>query len=147
LWTTASVTVRRGPTSASLALDEVIPGTEVTIAGASESGWTRVRIAGRVSGFIRSSYLTPHPPKIVACDAGDLSAAFPPVIAAGTEITVKTRSFLRAGPSCNARTLDVLEPGRRMVVEELDGNWYAVGGQGWERVFLHRSLAQVPIAP
>jgi SH3-like domain-containing protein len=143
LWTTASVTLRGGPSADAAMVDELTPGTEVrVVAGPQAAEWTRVRTADGQQGYIRSSYLAGREPKPdpseTVCEAGGAVEAAP--ISPGGSGRALADANLRAAPSCDARVLDVLNRGARVTVIDREGDWYRVEGQGWQRVYVHRSM-------
>lgn len=144
LWTTSSVTLRAGPSANTGVVDELSPGTAVTLTG-PHGEWARVRTADGIGGFIRSRYLTAQPPAVVSCEMPS-GADLGPELPAGTVVAPAGSAYLRAGPGCGEHTLDVLEAGARVTVLGTSGDWYAVTGQGWERGYVHRSLVR-PAAP
>ena len=60
----------------------------------------------------------------------DLPAKARAPIAEGRSARVLSDAYLRAGPGCGARVLDVLAAGETVVIMGSKGNWYRVGRKG-----------------
>lgn len=142
MWTREPVRLRAGPSTDTGVVDELTVDTRVVPEPSDRRAppeWIRVR-AGGSTGWMKASYLTPRKPQARA-GGGDCAPTGPdgpsPVVggsARGVGGTVR----MRAGPSCSDKTLDELEPGSTVRVTGVAGDWFAVAGQGWERVFIHR---------
>lgn len=147
VWATESVYVRAAPDPRARIVDGLatgdaldrLPGDE------EEDGWVRVGRDGRPLGFVAGRYLSDAPPKPGRRESDctlpdDLPDAPRQIAAPGTRMRALADAYMRAGPTCEARALDVLETGAMVTVTGHSDGWYEVRGQGWPRAYISMRL-------
>jgi len=142
MWTNASVRLRAGPSTDTRVVDELTTDTRVTPAsdGSKVPDWVKVR-AGETAGWLKSSYLTAKAPvRGGSGDCGPTTGETAPIVPGAAARGIDETVRMRAGPACSEKVLDQLEPGVVVKVIGVEGEWYAVAGQGWERVYIRRGL-------
>jgi len=146
MWTVASVRLRAGPSTDTRVVDELTADTRVSPSpgGSIASEWIKVR-AGNSTGWLKSSYLTVKAPASSGGgDCGPTTEGVAPLAPGASARGIDESVRMRAGPGCSEKVLDQLEEGVVVKVIGVEGDWYAVAGQEWERVYIHRGLL-VPV--
>ncbi|WP_207460148.1 SH3 domain-containing protein [Azospirillum sp. SYSU D00513] len=155
VWAEQDVYVRDAPNRNGRIVDGLSRGDRIERMETLPNGWARVARNGR-KGYTHGNYLSDSPPPRAGGAAGtgetgsspwaatpsearaedgcalpdDLPANARDPVPAGTRVRVVSDAYLRAGPGCNARVLDVLEKGETVTVLGNRGNWYQVGRDG-----------------
>ena len=151
VWAERDVYVRDAPNRGGRIVDGLSSGDRIERMETLPNGWARVARNGRV-GYIHGNYLADAPPSRAAGSVGadspwaatpsearaedgcalpdDLPANARVPVAAGTRVRVVSDAYLRAGPGCNARVLDVLEKGETVTVLGNRGTWHEVARDG-----------------
>jgi N-acetylmuramoyl-L-alanine amidase len=138
----SAVNLRTGPSSSSATLAVLQPG-QALHAGANESGWVEVTLDDGTTGWVYSRYLASVAASVPTevAEADEPSAAKAVVKAdsnaelQGRTARIDGRLAVRAKPSGTAEAMFRTEPGERVRILDVRGNWLRIrtadGSSGW----------------
>lgn len=141
----SAVNLRAGPSSSSATVTVLQPGQSVHV-GMSNGGWVEVTLDDGSQGFVYARYLAssaamavaePTPPEATetrpaATETGPAKIAFE-----GRTVRIEASIIARSLPAGTARQLFTTEPGERVRVTSVRGDWLQIetadGSSGWIR--------------
>lgn len=129
----SAVNLRAGPSSAAATLSVLQPGQPIQISG-KQDGWIEVTLPDGSTGWVYARYLAsapaPEPEERTTVAAADTDAELK-----GRTARIETSLAVRSNPSAGARTVFRTEPGERVRIIGVDGNWLHIrtvdGNLGW----------------
>lgn len=136
----AAVNLRTGPSSASATVGVLQPG-QALHAGASQDGWVEVTLDDGTTGWVYSRYLASvaatAPTQVAEADEPSSVKAVPDSNAdlEGKSARIEASIAVRAKPSGNSEAMFRTEPGERVRILDVRGNWLRIrtadGSSGW----------------
>lgn len=142
----SAVNLRAGPSSDTATVTVLQPGQPIYV-GMSQDGWSEVTLENGSTGWVFSRYIAserakePEPvqPKVAAAEeprAATVSGGSGRELA-GRTARIESSLVVRSSPSNTGRSLFRTEPGERVRIIDVDGNWLRIrtadGSSGWIR--------------
>lgn len=134
----SAVNLRSGPSSNAQTLSVLQPGQQIEISG-EQDGWIEVTLPDGTTGWVYSRYVGAASTEIAQASAPQAEAR---PTASDSKLTGRTARIeasiaVRSKPSSAARTLFRTEPGERVRIIGVDGDWLQIrtidGNLGWIR--------------
>ena len=135
-----AVNLRAGPSTATATITVLQPGQAVHT-GEMDGGWVEVTLEDGTTGWVYSRYLASAPAPAQATQSAEKSTA-KAVVRGGSNDALEGRTArieasltARARPEGGARTVFRTEPGERVRILDVRGNWLRIvtadGSSGW----------------
>ena len=144
----SAVNLRAGPSTNTSAITVLQPGQSVHV-GEVQDGWAEVTLDDGTSGWVYSRYLAsvaatlPEPETVTRQEEPAAAAPQPTAKAVvkakgnleGRTARIDARLAVHARPASNARTVFRTEPGERVRIVDVRGDWLRIltadGSEGW----------------
>ncbi len=132
----SAVNMRSGPSSKAATVSVLPPGQPIQISG-EQDGWIEVTLPDGTTGWVYSRYVAgtevaDAPPP---ADPAPARAESKPDKLTGRTARIEASIAVRSKPAPGARTLFRTEPGERVRIIGVDGNWLQIrtvdGNLGW----------------
>jgi SH3-like domain-containing protein len=137
---TSAVNLRAGPSSATATVT-VLPAGQPLQVGAIQDGWAEVTLDDGTTGWVYSRYLASVAATLPAETATETGASRAVVSNnsnadhEGRTARIEASLAVRAEPSSGSQAMFRTEPGERVRILEVDGNWLRIrtadGSSGW----------------
>ena len=142
----SAVNLRAGPSSDTATVTVLQPGAPIYV-GNSQDGWSEVTLEDGTTGWVFSRYIASERASEPDPAGSRLATAEPERAAtvsggsgrdlAGRTARIESSLVVRSAPSTTGRTLFRTEPGERVRIIDVDGNWLRIetadGSSGWIR--------------